>query len=113
MEYKEKESIAIKMYRIERWFYTHKLKIFAKIFYHLIQILLGCTIPYSTILEKGVNIAHFHGIVLHQKCKIGSGTIIYQNVCVGGRNGKGRSNNRQRLCFRCRMLHLGRNKYRK
>lgn len=89
MEYTNKESIVIKFYKIERWFYVHKMKILAKIVYHLIQILFGCTIPYSTILEKGVNIAHFHGIVIHQKTKIGKGSIIYQNVCVGGRNGKG------------------------
>lgn len=89
MEYRNKESIAIKFYRLERWFYLHKLSFLAKTVYHLIQLLLGCTIPYSAVLEKGVNIAHFHGIVVHQKSKIGSGTIIYQNVCLGGRNGKG------------------------
>lgn len=89
MEYTDKESIAIKFYRLERWFYVHKLRILAKMFYHLMQILLGCTIPYSAVLEKGVNIAHFHGIVIHQKSKIGKGTVIYQNVCIGGRNGKG------------------------
>ena len=89
MKYTNKESIAIKFYRLSRWFYLHKLNIFAKIIYHLMQILLGCTIPYSSDLEKGVNIAHFHGIVIHQKSRIGSGTTIYQNVCLGGRNGKG------------------------
>lgn len=89
MKYTDKESIAIKFYRIERWFYVHKLKILAKIVYHFMQILLGCTIPYSAVLEKGVNIAHFHGIVIHQNSKIGTETLIYQNVCIGGRNGKG------------------------
>ncbi len=86
---KPKESIAIKFYRLERWFYVHKMKIIAKIIYHFMQIILGCTIPYTAILEKGVDIAHFHGIVIHHKSKIGRGTIIYQNVCIGGRNGKG------------------------
>lgn len=89
MEYTDKESIAIKFYRLERWCYVHKMKILAKMIYHLMQMLLSCTIPYSAILEKGVNIAHFHGIVIHQKSKIGEGTLIYQNVCIGGRNGKG------------------------
>ena len=88
MEHKEKESIAIKFYRLERCFYTHKMKILSKIIYHLMQILLGCTIPYSAVLEKGVHIAHFHGIVIHQNSKIGANTVIYQNVCIGGRNGE-------------------------
>lgn len=69
--------------------YEHHLKVFAKIVYHLMQILFGCTIPYSAIIEEGCNIAHFHGIVIHQKSKVGAGTLIYQNVCLGGRNGKG------------------------
>lgn len=89
MEYTNKEFIAIKFYKAERWCYTHNLKLFAKIIYHLMQILLGCTIPYSALLEEGVNIAHFHGIVIHQNSKIGAKTIIYQNVCIGGRNGSG------------------------
>lgn len=88
MEYKNKESIAIKFYRISRWFYFHKMKLLAHIIYHLMQITLGCTIPYSAELEEGVIIAHFHGIVIHQDSKIGEKTIIYQNVCIGGRNGK-------------------------
>lgn len=89
MKYNDKKSIVIKYYKVENWFYRHKMKIFAKIVYHLIQLLFGCTIPYSVELEDGVNIAHFHGIVLHQNTKIGKGTVIYQNVCIGGRNGKG------------------------
>lgn len=89
MEYSNKESIAIKWYRLEKWLYIHKLELFAKIVYHLMQIFLGCTIPYSAQLDSGVNIAHFHGIVIHHRSVIGSGTILYQNVCLGGRNGKG------------------------
>lgn len=84
MEYNDKESVVIRWYRVERWMYEKGLKVIAKIIYHLIQILFGCTIPYSVVIEKGVNIAHFHGIVFHQKSKIGAGTVIYQNVCLGG-----------------------------
>lgn len=89
MEYTDKQSIAIKFYKIEKWFYKHRMKFLAKIIYHFMQILLGCTIPYSAKIEKGVKIAHFHGIVIHQKSEIGEGTLIYQNVCIGGRNGQG------------------------
>lgn len=113
MEYTDKQSVVIKYYNASRWCYLHKLKILAKLIYHLIQILFGCTIPYSAVLEKGVNIAHFHGIVIHQKSKIGANTIIYQNVCIGGRNGKGRSNDRKKLLIRCWMLYFRRDNYRK
>ena len=85
MKYVYKESIAIKFYKVENWLYRHKCIFFAKIVYHLIQLLLGCTIPYSTKLEEGVNIAHFHGIVIHHESRVGEGTIIYQNVCLGGK----------------------------
>lgn len=89
MKYKDKKSVVIKYYNLSHWFYKHKMKILAKILYHIIQLLFGCTIPYSAELKKGVNIAHFHGIVIHQDTTIGAGTIIYQNVCIGGRNGTG------------------------
>lgn len=76
MKYSNKESIAIKFYHIENWCYKHKLEILAKLIYHIMQILFGCTIPYSAILEKGVNIAHFHGIVIHHKSIVGGGNNI-------------------------------------
>lgn len=89
MDYNDKVSVVIHWYNVERWCYRHNIKFIAKIIYHIIQVLFACTIPYSAEIEKGVNIAHFHGIVIHQKSVIKSGTILYQNVCLGGRNGKG------------------------
>lgn len=88
MEYKDGVGIAMKIYRIQRWCYLHNLKILAKIIYRFMQIVLGCTIPYSVEIGPECVIAHWHGIVIHHLCKIGSGTIIYQNVTLGGRNGK-------------------------
>lgn len=88
MEYRDGVGIAVKMYRLERWCYDHKLYVCAKLIYRFMQIFLGCTIPYSVEMGGGVTIAHFHGIVIHHLCKIGAGTVIYQNVTLGGRNGK-------------------------
>lgn len=87
MEYRDKEGIVIKFYRAEHFFFRNHMRIIAQIIYHIIQILFGCTIPYSAEIAEGVKIAHYHGIVIHHDCKIGEGTIIYQNVCLGGRNG--------------------------
>ena len=84
---KRKKSIVIRWYNVEHWCYTHHLKIMSTIIYHLIQLLFGCTIPPKVILGEGVNIPHYHGIVIHQDTVIHEDTIIYQNVTIGG-NGK-------------------------
>ncbi|MBT2694466.1 serine O-acetyltransferase [Bacillus sp. ISL-55] len=84
----EKLSIVMKLYRLERFFYKHHMKFFAIIVWRIIHILFSCYIPYTVELGKGVNIAHAIGIVIHQKSKVGANTVIYQNVTLGGRNGK-------------------------
>lgn len=87
-KFQKKYSAVIKWYRFERWLYCHKLRHIAILVYHLIQLIFGCTIPPSVVLEKGVDIPHFHGIVIHQDTYVGQGTVIYQNVTIGGRNGE-------------------------
>lgn len=82
------EGIAIKLYRIENWCFRHHLEPLAKVVFRFMQIALGCTIPYSCDIEGGVKIAHFHGIVFVHKLHIGAGTIIYQNVTLGGYKGQ-------------------------
>lgn len=89
MPYRDKVSVVIKWYKAERFFYNHNMRIVAQLIFHIMQILFSCSIPYSAELEDGVNIGHFHGIVIHQKSKIGANTLIYQNVTLGGRNGQG------------------------
>lgn len=85
---KNRIGIATKCYYLENWFYRHHMKISANIIYRLMQIVLGCTIPPSCDIEKGCDIAHWHGIVFNHKLHIGAGTIIYQNVTLGGLKGK-------------------------
>ena len=84
----DKISIVIKLYRLERYFYKNNMEIIAKLIWRLIHLLFSCYIPYTAVLEEGVNIAHGVGIVIHQDSKIGTNTIIYQNVTLGGRNGQ-------------------------
>lgn len=85
----EKISIVMKLYRIEHFFYQHRMKLLAILMWRLIHILFSCYIPYTVEMGKGVNIAHGVGIVIHQNVKVGANTLIYQNVTLGGRNGKG------------------------
>ena len=81
------KSIVIKFYGVERWCWTHHLRITAKIIWRLIYLLFNCSIPPTAVLEDGVEIAHGIGIVIHQNSVIGSGTKIYQNVTIGSGNG--------------------------
>ena len=82
-----KTSIVIKFYRREHWLWNHKFRLLAKFYWRLIYILFSCHIPPTVEMEKGVNIAHGVGIVIHQNSKIGEGTIIYQNVTIGSGHG--------------------------
>lgn len=84
----EKKGIAMSFYRVERWLFLHGMKRLANIWFHFMQLLLGCTIPPSCDLEEGVIIAHFHGIVFNHILHVGAGTKIYQNVTLGGAKGK-------------------------
>lgn len=74
---KNNPGIVMRLYRVMRWFYEHKLYLSAKIVCY----------PPTTILKEGVRIAHGMGIVLHQNTVIGERTIIYQNVTVGNAGG--------------------------
>lgn len=82
------KGIVMKFYRAERWCFLNNFKIGAEIIFRFIQVIFGCTIPYTVEMEKGIHIAHWHGIVLNIKCFIGGGTIIYQNVTLGGIKGQ-------------------------
>ena len=77
------EGMVMKFYRAERFFYTHKMRIIAKIIYYLILLLFSCVIPPSVSIGKGTCIAHGVGIVIHHDTQIGGGCKIYQNVTLG------------------------------
>ncbi len=83
---KKKYSKVIRWYRFERWLYVHHMKFFSMISYHIMQFVFGCSIPPKCNIEKGCEIPHYHGIVIHQDTVIGAGTKIYQNVTIGGGN---------------------------
>lgn len=85
---KKNSGIAMKLYKVERWLFLHKMKGLSTLWFHGMQLLLGCTIPPSCDLEDGVIVAHFHGVVMNHILHVGSGTVIYQNVTLGGLNGQ-------------------------
>lgn len=65
------KSIVMKFYDIEHWCWNHHLHLIAKITWRIMYILFNCSIPPTTVLEEGVNIAHGIGIVIHQNSVVG------------------------------------------
>ena len=80
-----RKSIAVKIYRISRFFNTRHCRPLARFFKAINHILFGCVIPPSAILENDVSIAHAVGVIIHQDAVIGEGTTIYQNVTIGSK----------------------------
>lgn len=76
-----------KTYDIYRWLWLHNFKLLSKIIWKMAYVVFSSSIPPTTDLGKGVNFGHTMGIVIHQNTKVGDGTMIYQNVTIGRRNG--------------------------
>lgn len=86
----KKETKVLKMYRISRKLYKMNIPLFPKIVFSLIRIIFSAEIPYTCIMGKNVELKHGGlGVVIHPKAVIGEGTIIYQNVTIGGRENRG------------------------
>lgn len=80
---------AIKLYRLERWFYLHKMLLFAKIIRGGIFLLYNSFIPYTCDIGEGTPFGYKGmGVVIHSRAKIGKHCIIAQQVTVGGRSKK-------------------------
>lgn len=73
----------MRFYRVERFLYTHHMKLLSKLIYRLIQLVFNCVIPPSVSIGKNTQIVHGVGIVMHHTAIIGSGCIICQNVTIG------------------------------
>lgn len=79
---------AIVLYRIERWFYLHKLIIFAKIIRGGIFLLYNSFIPYTCIIGNRTKFGYKGmGVVIHSRAVIGENCTIAQQVTIGGRSG--------------------------
>ena len=78
---------AIRFYRLERWFYLHKLTILARIVRGIIFFLFNSFIPYTCEIGKGTKFGYKGmGVVIHSNAQIGQECIIAQQVTIGGRS---------------------------
>lgn len=84
---KENPGIAMKIYRTERWLYTHHMKLFAQTVSRFLYIFCNCVRPPTTEIGEETIFPYSVGIVLHQTSVIGKRCRIYQNVTLGNSNG--------------------------
>ena len=83
----------VRWYYLARFLYLKRVPVIPQIIYKLSRIIFACDLKYTA--EIGKDVGFFHnglGVVVHSKAKIGDGSVIYQNVTIGG-NGKAGSAN--------------------
>lgn len=87
---KKKESGVLRNYRKARSLYLRHIPILPGLILRYMRIVYACEIPYTCEIGKDVVFAHNGlGVVVHDNAKIGDRCRIYQNVTIGGRNGRG------------------------
>lgn len=85
-----KEPKIIKWYRLSRFLYLKKIPLLPRIIRKIMRILFSAEIPFTCEIDKGVILKHGGlGVVIHDSAKIGRNTVIFQNVTIGGREGRG------------------------
>lgn len=83
-------SKIMNLYRISNKLYKAKVPLLPKIISQTIRLVFSAEIPPSCTLGEGVELVHGGlGIVLHKNTYIGKNSKIYQNVTIGGREGRG------------------------
>ena len=83
-------SKIMSLYRVSNRLYKAKIPLLPGIISKIIRIAYSAEIPPSCTLEKGVELAHGGlGVVIHHNTTIGKNSKIYQNVTIGGREGRG------------------------
>lgn len=61
----------------------------ARLIYRFNRVVFGADIPYTSKIDPSVDFMHNGlGVVIHKRTTIGSSSIIYQNVTIGGNGSK-------------------------
>ncbi len=85
-----KEKKVTRYYRRANWCWRHHIPVLPGLIMRICRVLYAIDLPYTA--EIGENVVFQHnglGSVIHSRAVIGAGTEIYQNVTIGGRNGRG------------------------
>lgn len=66
------------------------IPILPKLIQWFIRVIFACDIPTTVLIGKGTYFSHNGlGVVIHSQAIIGENCKVYQNVTIGGRNGRG------------------------
>ena len=85
-----KEKKITRYYRKANWLWKHRIPILPGVIMRVCRVLYSIDLPFTCDIGKGVEFQHNGlGCVIHSRAVIGDGTKIYQNVTIGGRNGRG------------------------
>ena len=75
--------------KVQRKAHKHYLKgnkLLAKIISRYLRVVYSCDISYVADVDETVNFSHLGlGVVVGSYAKIGKGTKVLSNVCIGGR----------------------------
>ncbi len=75
---------AIKLYRVARWLYMHKIPLLPKVLYYLIFLLFNSSVPYTAEIGKETRFAYGGmGCVINKRSEIGDRVLIGQNTTIG------------------------------
>lgn len=82
---------AIVVYRFFSWLRRHGIpgQPLRFVIERFIEITTGISIPAECIIDKGLRIHHFGGVILHPSVKIGENCVLYHGVTIGDRGGRG------------------------
>ncbi|NJL02551.1 MAG: serine O-acetyltransferase [Spirulinaceae cyanobacterium RM2_2_10] len=75
---------AIALHRLAHSLHQHRWRLLARLLSHFARTLTGIEIHPGAQLEPGVFIDHGMGVVIGETASVGSGTLIYQGVTLGG-----------------------------
>lgn len=80
----------MKLYSMSHKAYKANIPFIPQILSRIIRLVFSAEIPYTCELDDGVDLIHGGlGVVIHPKSYVGKNTKIYQNVTIGGREGRG------------------------
>ena len=80
---KIKKHGSLKIYLISRWFYLHKLRLLANLFYRINNVIYQCSISYEADVNPNVRICHARGLFIRPNTVIEEGTVLFQQVIFG------------------------------
>lgn len=85
-----KEKKITRYFRKANWCWKHHIPVLPGLIMRMCRVIYSVDLPYTCEIGKNVVFQHNGlGCVIHSRAVIGEGTEIYQNVTIGGRNGRG------------------------